>query len=168
MSEPLSGVELLSTAHDCSAFECGKPELTEWLRRYALTNQQNGSARVFIVHRANRVVGYYALAAAGVDRARAPRRTGRGLANLPIPVILLARMAVDESEQGRGLGTALLKNALARAGQAAESIGARAFLVHAKDDDAASFYRRFDFEASPTDPLHLFLLMKDVRALLDE
>jgi predicted N-acetyltransferase YhbS len=118
---------------------------------------------VFVVHRGGRVVGYYALAAGSVEREHAPERVKKGLARHPIPVILLARLAVDRGEQGKGLGAALLKDALIRAAAAADEIGARAVLVHARDDDARAFYERFDFESSPTDPLHLFLLMKDLK-----
>ncbi len=162
----LSGPEPLTAAHDVSNFDCGKQELTEWVRRYALQSHQAGAARVYVLHRTGRVVGYYALAAASVEPAEAPDRVKKGLARHPIPVILLARLAVDVSEQGQGLGAALLKDALRRTASAADEIGARAILVHAKDDEAQAFYRHFDFEPSPTDPLHLFLLMKDLRVIL--
>lgn len=164
--EAISGPEPLSAVHDVGNFDCGKPELTEWLRRYALQNHQAGASRVYVVRRGERVVGYYAVAAGSVEAEQAPARVKKGLAHHPIPVILLARLAVDVSEQGRGLGAALLKDALLRIAWAADEIGARAVLVHAKDDDAKRFYRRYDFEPSPTDPLHLFLLMKDLRAAL--
>ena len=159
----LSGPEPLNAAHHVRDFDCGKQELTEWLRRHALQSHQAGAARVFAVHRADRVVGYYALAAGSVEREEAPERVRRGLARHAIPVILLARLAVDLSERGQGLGAGLLKDALRRAASAASEIGARAVLVHAKDDEARAFYQHFDFDASPTDPLHLFLLMKDLR-----
>lgn len=160
----MSAIEPLAEHHDTGSFDCGKPELTEWLRRYALVNQRARAARTFVVHRQGRVVGYYALAAASVVHAEAPRRVSKGLARHPIPVFLLARLAVDLSEQGAGLGGALLKDALLRAAGAAEEIGARALLVHAMDDEARRFYEHFGFEPSPTDPLHLFLLMKDLEA----
>lgn len=162
----VSGPEPLRAAHNVSDFDCGKPELTEWLRRHALRNHQAGTSRVYVFHRSGRVVGYCALAAGSVELEEAPARIRKGLARHPIPVILLARFAVDASEQGRGLGAALLKDALKRIASAADEIGARAVLVHAKDDDAKAFYQRYDFEPSPTDLLHLFLLMKDLRAVL--
>ena len=109
------------------------------------------------------MVGYYALAVASVEPESVPERVKRGLARHAIPVILHARLAVDLAEQRKGLGAALLKDALRRAVAAAEEIGARAVLVHAKDEEARVFYEKFDFESSPTDPLHLFLLMKDLR-----
>ncbi len=112
------------------------------------------------------MVGYYALAAASVERAQAPARVSKGLDRHPIPVILLTRLAVDRTQQGKGLGAALLKDALHRSVSASAEIGARAVLVHAKDEEARAFYEHFDVEPSPTDSLHLFLLMKDVRALV--
>jgi len=162
----LSKVELLTSDHDVADFECGKPELDQWLDRYAFAGQQSGSARVYVVRDGRRVVAYYALSAASVERAGAPARVQKGLARHPIPVILLARLAVDRRAQGQGLGAALLKDALQRAASASGQIGARAVVVHAKDEEARAFYERFDFEPSPTDPLHLFLLMKDLRASL--
>lgn len=164
--QPLSGAEPLNASHDPSAFDCGEAELTDWLRRHALAAHRAGSARVYVVHRVMRVVGYYALAAGSVEHEEVPARIRKGLARYPVPVILLARLAVDQQERGRGLGAALLKDALTRAARAADEIGARAILVHAKDDEARSFYEHFDFEPSPSDPLHLFLLMKDLRALV--
>jgi len=164
---PLSAVEPLEPWHETTEFDCGKPELTLWLQRHALTNQQNHSARVYVVARASRVVAYYALAAASVERAAAPARVARGLANQPIPVMLLARMAVAVEEQGPGLGAALLKDVLLRTAAASEQFGVRALLVHAQDEDAAGFYERYDLERAPTDPLHLYLLMKDLRRVLD-
>jgi GNAT superfamily N-acetyltransferase len=164
----LSGPEPLTAGHDVRNFDCGKPELTEWLRRYALQSHQAGASRVYVVHRTGRVVGYYALAAGSVEPGKAPERVKKGLGRHPIPVILLARLAVDISEQRQGLGAALLKDALRRTTSAADEIGARAILVHAKDDEAKAFYRHFNFEPSPTDPLHLFLIMKDLRAMLRE
>ena len=165
---PPAGPERLSSDHDTSSFDCGRPELSEWLRRFALQSQGARSAATYVVHRDGVVVGYYSLAAASVERAAAPERVGKGLGRHPIPVILLARLGVDVREQGAGLGRALLKDALLRALAASEEIGARAVLVHALDHEARAFYERFDFEASPTDPLHLFLLMKDLRAWVDE
>ncbi len=162
----LSGPEPLTGAHNVKDFDCGKQELTDWLRRFALQNQQAGASRVYVVHQAGQVVGYYALAAGSVEPEEAPERVKKGLARHPIPVILLARLAVDVSKHGQGLGAALLKDALKRAASAADEIGARAVLVHAKDDEAKTFYQHFGFEPSPTDPLHLFLLMKELRAIL--
>ena len=113
------------------------------------------------------VVAYYSLAAGAVEHAAAPVRIGKGLARHPIPVMLLARLAVDRTQQGRGIGKALIKDGLLRTAAAADIVGVRALLVHAKDDKARVWYQALEFEPSPTDPYHLFLLMKDIRANLD-
>lgn len=163
----LSPVEPLSPAHDLSRFDCGTHRsLNDWLTRFAWTNQQNETSRTYVVHRANRVVGYYSLATGSVLREAAPARVGRGLAHHPVPVLLLTRLAIDQAEKGRGLGKALLKDSLVRMANAADIVGARAVLVHAIDAEAAAFYRHFDFEPSPGNDLQLMLLMKDLRRLL--
>jgi GNAT superfamily N-acetyltransferase len=163
---PLSAVEKLSRDHHVSSFDCGKPPLDHWLKRFALTNQQSDAAVTYVVHRAGRVVGYYSLAAGSVRPDEAPARIAKGLARHPIAVILLARLAIDRTERGKGLGKALLADALLRSAGAADIIAARAILVHAIDDEAAAFYRNFGFEPSPLDPKQLMLLMKDLRATL--
>jgi predicted N-acetyltransferase YhbS len=140
------------------------PVLNNYLKKFALQNQRGQSARTFVATRGERVVGYYTLAAGAARREETPARVAKGLAAHPVPVILLARLAVDATEKGQGLGAGLLKDALLRAVQAADLIGCRAVMVHAKDEGARAFYERFGFEPSPTDPLRLFLLMKDVRA----
>jgi GNAT superfamily N-acetyltransferase len=164
---PLSKVEAISESHNVSRFDCGDHEsLNDWLKRFALTNQRNESARTYVVHRNGLVVGYYSISAGSVSVEEAPARISKGLARYPIPVILLARLAIDKDEKGAGLGKALLKDALARIAQAAEIVGARAVLVHAIDQQARKFYEHFDFEASPSHELHLMLLMKDLRKAL--
>jgi GNAT superfamily N-acetyltransferase len=164
--QPLSPIEKLAKSHDVSSFDCGKPSLNDWLRRFALTNQQIDSARTYVVHRAGKVVGYYSLSAGSARKEDSPARIAKGLANHPIGVILLALLAVDRNEHGAGLGRALLIDALTRALTAANAVGARAILVHAIDDEAAAFYKKFGFEPSPLDPKQLMLLMKDLRATL--
>ncbi len=163
---PLSPVELLSEKHDLSAFDSGKESLDGWLRRWALVNLRNDSTRTFVVHRAGVVVGYYSLAAGSVRPEAATGRVAKGLAKHPIPVILLARLAADRREQGKGLGKAILKDALLRSLAAAGEIGARAVLVRALDERARGFYERVGFEKSPVDEFELMLLMKDLRAQL--
>lgn len=111
------------------------------------------------------MVGYYTLAAGSVRREETPARVAKGLAAHPVRVILLARLAVDSREKGKGLGAGLLKDALLRSVQAADIVGCRAVLVHAKDEGARAFYQRFGFEPSPGDPFCLYLLMKDIKAL---
>jgi GNAT superfamily N-acetyltransferase len=163
--EPLSPVEPLARTHDVSTFDCGVHDsLSNWLKRFAWTNQQNEASRTYVVRRANRVVAYYSIATGSTRREDAPSRVAKGLANHPVPVIVLARLAVDKTDQGSGLGKALLKDALVRIAAAADIVGARAVLVHAIDAQAAALYRRFDFEPCPGNDLHLMLLMKDLRA----
>ena len=162
-----SPVEKLSAAHDVAAFDCGEEALNRFIQRFALASQSAGSARTYVVcGESRRVVAYYSLAVGAVEHSDASARVARGLARHPVPVMLLARLAVDREEHRRRLGTALMKDALLRTVQAAEIAGIRALLVHAKDDKARQWYRRFDFEPSPADPFQLFLLLKDIRALV--
>ncbi|WP_135451138.1 GNAT family N-acetyltransferase [Tabrizicola caldifontis] len=168
-NQSFSAVQKLDASHDVDGFDCGKEPLDRFLQRHALVNQKAGSAQTYVVCRGEqRVAGYYSLAVGAVEHAEAPGRVSKGLARHPIPVMLLARLAIGRAEQGKGLGKALLKDALLRTAQAADIAGIRALLVHAKDDEARAWYEQFDFEPSPTDPYHLFLLMKDLRALLGE
>ena len=162
----LSPIERLDAAHDVAPFACGKAPLDRFLKRFALANQKADGARTYVVCRGSTVLAYYSLAAAAVGHADAPHRVGKGLARHPVPVMLLARLAVDRTEQGRGLGKALVRDALLRTAEAADIAGIRALLVHAKDDEAQAWYEALEFEPSPTDPRHLFLLMKDLRAAL--
>ena len=165
MSE-YGSIEKLRRDHVLDAFDCGKDELNSFLKRQAWNNQQANSAQTYVLARDLAVLGYYSLAAGSVTHEDATARVKKGLARHPIPVILLARLAVDTSLQGKGVGPALLKDALRRSVQAADTIGARAVRVHATDDNAASFYRHFNFEPSPSDPCHLLLIMKDLRQLM--
>ncbi|MFL5244027.1 MAG: GNAT family N-acetyltransferase [Gemmataceae bacterium] len=163
---PLSSPAPLDERHDLSAFDCEVDALNNYLKKFALPNQRSQSARTYVATRAARVVGYYTLAAASARREETPARVAKGLAAHPVPVILLARLAVDVLEKGKGLGAELLKDALARAVRAADIVGCRAVMVHAKDDRARTFYERFGFVQSPSDPFRLFLLMKDIRVSL--
>jgi GNAT superfamily N-acetyltransferase len=135
------------------------------LRKRAITNQATGASRCFVTCRDTRVVGYYALATGSVQRLEASRLIGQGMPE-PIPVVLLGRLAVDRKEQGRSLGSNLLRDAITRTVEAAEIIGVRALLVHALNERARDFYLHHDFEPSPTDPLHLMLLIKDARKIV--
>jgi GNAT superfamily N-acetyltransferase len=160
-------VELLKPLHVTDRFDCGKEPLNVFLKKYALQNQASFASRTFVITlRDGRVAGYYSLAAGSVEYGAAPNRIIKGLAKYPVPVILLARLAIDKEFQGEGLGQALLKDAILRALTVTEQIGARAILVHAKDDEARAWYKKFGFEESPTDPYHLFLLIKDAKAAL--
>ena len=165
--QPEFVIEGLTKAHDLSSFDCGTASLNEWLQRFAWQNQQADAARIYVAHRRDDVVaGYHSLTASSVRRDDAPARVAKGLANHPIGVALLGRLAVDRGQKGKGLGRALLLDALMRTSQAADTIGIRAMLVHAIDEDAKRFYLYFNFEVAPVDPMHLMLLMKDLRALL--
>jgi len=155
-------IEKLRREHELDSFDCGKEDLNRFLKRHAWNSQQAHNAQSYVLAQKLAVVGYYSLAAGSVTHEEATKRAKKGLARHPIPVILLARLAVDVSLQGKKIGPALLKDALLRAASAADTIGARAVLVHAKDDDAKGFYEHFDFEPSPSDPYHLMLIMKDL------
>jgi predicted N-acetyltransferase YhbS len=153
----------LRPEHRIEGFDCGQSALNDWLGRYALPNQQAGAATTFVVCDGDAVVGYYSLAVGAVEHAQAPARVKKGLARHPIPIMVLARLAVDVRYQGQKICQGLLKNALLRTVQLAEQVGIRAILVHAEDSQARRFYERFDFESSPLDPLQLLLLVKDAR-----
>lgn len=157
----------LAAADHVAEFDCGSDELSAWLRRYAWQSQCSGIATTFVVCHGTRVIAYYALATGGVAHADAPPRVARGVPRHAIPVILLARLAVDADHQGHGLGRALVRHAMAKVASVADEVAVRALLIHAKDEDARAFYLSIaEFEQSPTDPLHLLLLMKDLRAAL--
>jgi len=154
----------LDPSHDVSRFDCGKPALTDWLRLHALKNEGMGS-RSFVACEGKRVVGYYALAAGAVARADAPGSISRNMPD-PVPVFVLARLAVDRNFHGQRIGAGLLKDALKRALNASREIGARAILVHAIDDEAVGFYRQYGFKPFPTDARTLYLPLSHVAAAL--
>jgi predicted N-acetyltransferase YhbS len=157
----------LERKHDRGDFSSGEPELDRWLADHSLAAQASGSARVFVSTDGRRVVGYYALAAAQIAPEDADERTSKGQPRRrPLPAVLLARLAVDLAHQGQGLGRSLLQDAMLRSNEAAEELGIRLMLVHAKYEAASRWYKRFGFEESPSDPLHLILLLKDPRAFL--
>jgi len=161
--------EPLGKQHRLDDLECGEPALDEWLKRHARGAQASDSARVFVttLEDGEAVVGYYALAAAQVAPEDATARALKGQPRArPVPAVLLARLAVDRKRQGAGLGRSLLQDVLLRCVEAADAIGARILLVHAKHDAAKAWYMQYGFEESPTDPLQLLMLMKDVRAFL--
>ena len=156
-------IRKLDRIDSVESFDCGSPALNRYIARFALTNQSAGSTQTYVATNAKRVVGYYSLAVGAVAHAEAPPRIVKGLARHPVPVMLLARLAVDNAVKGKGLGAALLHDALARTLHAADIAGIRAVIVYAKDDDARRFYEHFDFDPSPTDSYHLYLLIKDLR-----
>jgi GNAT superfamily N-acetyltransferase len=159
-------IEKLAKSHAVEDFDCGAEPLNAYLRRFALGNQNAGAAQTYVAALDARVVGYCSLCTAQVEYAEAPERLRKGLARHPVPVILLARLAVDRTWQGRGLGAALLLDSLRRILSAADVVGVRAVMVHAKDEAARRFYQHFDFDPSPIDPLQLFLLTKEIAQLL--
>jgi GNAT superfamily N-acetyltransferase len=161
--------EPLGKHHRLDRFACGEPALDDWLKRHARSAHASGSARVFVttLDDGETVVGYHALAAAQVAPESATERALKGQLEMrPLPAILLARLAVDREHQGVGVGRSLLQDVLLRCVEAADSIGARILLVHAKHDQAKTWYMQYGFEESPTDPFHLMMLLKDVRAFL--
>lgn len=153
----------ISDSDDVATFDSGEISLDDYLRKRALTNHAGGASRCFVTSWDGRVVGYYALASGSVAHADLSGKVRRNMPD-PVPVILLSRLAVDRKHQGCGLGESLLRDAIARGVQVAEQIGVRAILVHALHDEAHRFYLRFGFEPSPTDSLHLMLLIKDAKA----
>jgi GNAT superfamily N-acetyltransferase len=160
--EPLRG------KHDVERFASGEASLDLWLHRHARHAEAAGSARTFVTNSEGRVVGYYALTVGEVQAADATARLLKGQpAGRSVPVLVLARIAVDEEHQGRGVGRSLLQDALLRCAGVAESVGVRAVIAHAQPG-AGAFYDHFGFEESPTDPLHRILLLKDLRRFLDE
>ena len=159
-------IEKLQRHHAVDAFDCGREELNRFLQQYALQNQQSGGSQTYVGVVDQTVVGYYALAVGSVEQEEAPARVKKGLARHSIPIMLLARLAVDHHWQKQGIGAALLKDAMLRTLQAADIAGIRALVVHAKDDGAKGFYARYDFLPSPSDPFHLFILLKDVRNIV--
>ncbi len=160
-------IQKLDRSHLTEHFDCGYKDLNRYICRFALNNQSAGSAQTYVALSDNRVVGYYSLAVGAMAHSEAPLRMVKGLARHPIPVMLLARLAVEKEVQGRGLGAALLQDALARTLQAADIAGIRAVIVHAKDDNARRFYEHFDFDPSSTDSYHHYLLIEDLRKLAD-
>lgn len=159
----LWGPESLATRHHLETFDCGKPTLNDWLVRHARQAQASGSAKTFVVGDDDRVVGYFSLTVGQIDVLDAPVRIGKGMGNYPIPVVILARLAVATQDQGRGIGVGLLQDAIRRTLVIAEQAGIRALMTHPIDKDAARFYTRFGFMASPLRERQLLLLLKDAR-----
>jgi GNAT superfamily N-acetyltransferase len=145
-------------------FDCGEQALNHFLLRFAFQNQQANASQTYLGFGGDELAGFYTLVVGEVAQADAPERVKKGLARHPVPIMLLARMGVSDRFRGQGVGKGLLKDAILRTLAAADIAGIRAFAGHAKNDKARTFYERFDFIPSPTDPLHLFVLIKDLRA----
>jgi GNAT superfamily N-acetyltransferase len=163
--EPLSAPEALADRHVVDKFDSGEPALDDWLRRRAKANQASGASRTFVACRGANVVAYYALAAGAIASSEAPGRLRRNMPD-PIPVIVLGRLAVHRAEQGRRLGSLLLRDAVLRTHQAAQAAGIAGILVHAISENAKRFYLRWGFVESPSDPRTLVARMRDLDALL--
>jgi len=159
----LSPVQAIQPEHRCERFDCGTPDLNEWLKRHALQSHRSDAARTFVVHQNLEVKAYYALVSGDVSRRDSPSRLGSGLGNYPIPIILLARLAVDLSFQKRGLGKALLKDAMLRVIRVAEDVAVRALVVDAIDDQAKRYYVEAGFVPFPEDQMRLAVMLKDLR-----
>ncbi len=162
----LPRIEKLQRAHNVESFDCGHEDLNRFLIRHALQSQQASAATTYVSLVETEITGFYTLAYGQIEYADAPKRLTKGLARHPVPVMLLARLAVSTAWQGKRIGAGLLKDAMLRTLQAAGIAGLRAFAAHAKDDKARAFYARFDFVPSPTDPFHMAILLKDVHAAL--
>lgn len=156
-------IEKLTRQHAVEEFDCGQDVLNRFLIRFALINQQANASQTYVALANQTVIGFYTLVVGEVALEDAPERLKKGLAHHAVPIMLLARLAVSSAWQGKGVGAGLLKGAMRRTVQAADIAGIRAFAVHAKDDAAVAFYQHFDFVQSPTDPLHLYVLIKDLR-----
>jgi GNAT superfamily N-acetyltransferase len=152
--------------HSVDSFDCGQELLNNWLRKYAQQNQGAGAAQTYVGLVGEVVIGFYSLAVAQIEYCDAPERLQKGLARHPVPVMLLARLAVDRHRQKMGAGRAMLRDAVLRTVQAADIAGIRALAVHAKDDQARQYYEQFDFVPSAADPFHLLVLLKDIRTRL--
>lgn len=159
--------EPLTADHRRQEFTCRSEALTTWFRSHALRAQQADTSRVYVVRRLvdDLVVGFYALAGGSVRREQATTRALRGAGRYDeVPAIILTRLAVDQAEEGHGLGRALLRDAFHRVLQASEVVGIRVLLIHAESERARDWYRKIArFEPSPVDDLQLMLLMKDLR-----
>lgn len=167
MSARLSAPELFANHHRVDAFASGTPPLDDWLRRRALPNQASGASRTFVVCTDGKVVAFYALAAGAVAVSAATGRFRRNMPD-PIPVVVLARLAVDRAYQRRGLGRALFRDAAMRIVNAADAIGIRGVLVHAVSEEAKAFYAALGFDPSPLEPMTMMASLTDVRAVLAE
>lgn len=158
-------IEKLRRDHAVPEFDCGEPALNRFLSRYALQNQHANASQTYVGLANGTVIGFHTLVVGEISPAHAPERLAKGLARYPIPIMLLARLAVSRNWQGQGIGAGLLRDAILRTLAAADIAGIRALAVHAKNEAAQEFYRRFDFMPSPTDPLHLFALISDIKRL---
>ena len=162
----LRAPEPLDAQHRLEGFDCGKPPLNDWLLRHARQAQGSGSAKTFVVADDERIAGYFSLTVGQVDTLEAPERIRKGMGQYPVPVVILARLAVSQRDQGRAIGAGMLQDAIRRTFLIAEQAGIRAMLTHPIDEEAARFYNRFGFIASPLREQQLLFLLKDARRWL--
>lgn len=161
-------IEKLARHHRIEDFSCGQRQLDRFLALYALQSQLANASQTYVAIAGDLVIGFYTLVVGEAAYEDAPERLLKGMARHPIPLMILARLAVDAAHQGRGIGEGLLKDAMRRTVAAADIAGIRALAVHAKDDSARKYCERFSFESSPTEPLHLYMLVKDIRRSIQE
>jgi GNAT superfamily N-acetyltransferase len=160
-------IEKLSRLHPVEAFDCGVEPLNRFLVRYALQNQQANAAQTYVALSGDEIIGFHSLVVGEVNHAAAPPRLSKGLAQHPVPIMILARLAVHRNWHSKGIGAGLLKDAILRTVQAADIAGVRALIVHAKDDAARSFYSHFGFADGFSDPMHLYVLVKELRGIVE-
>ena len=151
----------MNEKHLTKQFACGDASLNEWLQKRALKNQKSGASRTFVIAENRLIIGYYAIATGSVERIHSPKSIARNMPE-PIPVLILARLAIDRLQQGKRLGSSLLKDALLRTCAVSQNVGIRALLVHAISDDAKAFYKLYGFIESPSDPMTLLLSIKHI------
>jgi predicted N-acetyltransferase YhbS len=163
----ITGPRPLLETHETERFDCGNEFLNDWLKKFALVNSRSNSAKTFVVCEDNKVIGYYSLAMGSVDYEAATLRIKKGLARHPIPVIVLAKLAVDLDYQKKRIGVSLLKDSFLRSLMISEHIGTRAVFVNAKDDHAKTFYEHHGFQPLPSDTLKLLILVKDIKNAIE-
>lgn len=164
-SVQFSPPEKLTSSYDLSQFACGESSLDNWLKRRALQNEEAGASRTYVLRAGREIAGYYALATGAIAHEEATGKVRRNMPD-PVPVIILGRLAIASKFQGRGIGTALLRDAVLRIVQAAEIAGIRAILVHAISDQAKRFYEKHGFTPSPADPMTLMITVAEVAKIL--
>ena len=163
----MRGPEQLNNTHQLEGFDCGQLALNDWLLRHARQANSSGSAKTFVIADAERVVGYFRLTVGQVDTLEAPERIRKGMGPYPLPVVILARLAVSKNDQGRGIGLGMLQDAIRRTLAIAEHAGIRAMFTHPLNESASNFYTRFGFVPSPLREQQLLLLLKDARKIVE-
>ena len=156
----------ITAEHRLEGFESGKPPLDDWLKTHAIDNEGKASRTFVVVDDHGAVWAYYTLATGNVTRTEVPRKLRHGLPN-PVPVMVLARLAVDRRHAGKGLGPALLREAMTRTLKVSNNAGVRALIVHAIDDDAVGFYAKYGFQLFPPETRTMFLPIESIAAAVE-